>query len=314
MNRPAPFDSPVTENGYRWWYLDATDHESQQALVIIVFVGSVFSPYYFSARRKGNGQAENFCAINIGLYGDGRGKHWAMTERRARSVERGQNEYRLGPSCVRWEAGQLIYDIHERCAPFGQRLRGQVRVTPRVMHPTTYWLDEPRRHQWTPWSPEAKVEVEFNQPKIRWQGRAYVDGNAGDEALESAFQGWDWSRSSHAGGSILQYDVLRQDHSRELISICIKPDGTAQPLPAPDRQNVGRALWGIDRHPRSAYPLKLERTLEDTPFYTRNLLLQQTPEGPQEMVHESLDLQRFQRAWVRSLLPFRMPREFGRGR
>lgn len=312
--RPATFDSPVAENGYRWWYLDATDSSSQRALVIIVFVGSVFSPYYYRARQRANGQAENFCAINIGLYGNQRGKRWAMTERRSHSIVRSADEYRLGPSSIRWKNGQLVYDINERCAPLGQRLRGKVRVTPRVTHDVTYFLDEARRHRWTPWSPQADVEVELEQPEISWKGHGYVDGNDGDESLETAFNSWDWSRSTQNQSSLLQYDVLRADQSRKLISVRIGPDGKAQPVPELEEQYLRNAGWGVARRPRARYPLALVRTLEDTPFYTRNLLREQCPGGEQEVVHESLSLLRFKKPWVRTLLPFRMPREFKAGR
>jgi carotenoid 1,2-hydratase len=52
--------------------------------------------------------------------------------------------------------------------------------------------------------------------------------------------------------------------------------------------------------------LKVEQTLEDTPFYARSVLRSGAASGP--VMHESLDLDRFKKAWVRTLLPFRMPR------
>ena len=52
------------------------------------------------------------------------------------------------------------------------------------------------------------------------------------------------------------------------------------------------------------------RTLEDTPFYTRSLLRLDGAGTGLPMVHESLSMERFDRGWVRCLLPFRMPREF----
>mgnify|MGYP001372749352 CR=1 FL=1 len=50
---PAPgFAAPVTPGGYHWWYLDAMSDDGEHALTVIVFVGSVFSPYYAAARRR----------------------------------------------------------------------------------------------------------------------------------------------------------------------------------------------------------------------------------------------------------------------
>ena len=53
---PAPrFDRPVPPNGYLWWYLDALSDDGRHGFTIIAFVGSVFSPYYAAARRRGGG-------------------------------------------------------------------------------------------------------------------------------------------------------------------------------------------------------------------------------------------------------------------
>jgi len=55
--------------------------------------------------------------------------------------------------------------------------------------------------------------------------------------------------------------------------------------------------------------LKVEQTLEDTPFYARSVLRSGSSGAVSEpIMHESLDLDRFKKAWVRALLPFRMPR------
>lgn len=311
--RPAPFDTPVPRDGYRWWYLDATDAASDQALVIIVFVGSVFSPYYYRARQRGAGNPENFCAINVALYGPGKRKRWAMTERRAGSIARSADEYRLGPSRVCWQQGQLQFDIHERCTPLGQALRGRVSVTPQLTHDGVYALDAQQRHHWTPWAPQCHARVEFDQPGCRWQGEAYMDANAGDEPLEAAFRGWDWSRCRRADGTELHYQVAGRDGTRSGLSMLIDPQGRAHQQAARPSQPLARALWGVPREVAGGADATLLHTLEDTPFYTRNLLHAQTAAGARELVHESLSMERFRQAWVRSLLPFRMPREWPGG-
>ena len=53
---------------------------------------------------------------------------------------------------------------------------------------------------------------------------------------------------------------------------------------------------------------EVTRTLEDAPFYARSLVASQVLGKPAIAVHESLSLTRFRAAWVRMLLPFRMPR------
>ena len=52
----------------------------------------------------------------------------------------------------------------------------------------------------------------------------------------------------------------------------------------------------------------LLRTLEDTPFYARSMLSANAGSEEFLVMHESLDLERFRSRWVRTLLPFRMPR------
>ena len=61
------FDEPVVPGGYAWWYLDALSDDGQHGLAIIIFLGSVFSPYYaWSGRRD----PLNHCAVNVALYGE----------------------------------------------------------------------------------------------------------------------------------------------------------------------------------------------------------------------------------------------------
>ena len=93
------FDAEVPDGGYRWWYLDAFSDDGKAALTIIVFVGSVFSPYYYRARRRHDGNHENFCSVNAILYGPDR-RRWSLTERGAGDLKRGCDQIVIGPSRV----------------------------------------------------------------------------------------------------------------------------------------------------------------------------------------------------------------------
>ena len=42
-------------DGYVWWYVDALSDDGRHGLTLIAFIGSVFSPYYALARRRGAG-------------------------------------------------------------------------------------------------------------------------------------------------------------------------------------------------------------------------------------------------------------------
>jgi carotenoid 1,2-hydratase len=73
---------PVPHGGYAWWYVDGLSDDGRHGITLIAFIGSVFSPYYAWARRRGGGDPEHHCALNVALYGAG-GKRWALTERAA---------------------------------------------------------------------------------------------------------------------------------------------------------------------------------------------------------------------------------------
>ena len=80
----------------------------------------------------------------------------------------------------------------------------------------------------------------------------------------------------------------------------------------PPRATLPGTLWRVRRETRSdsgeAKPL---RRFEDAPFYARSLIGHRLLGEEVASVHESLDLDRFARQWVRVLLPFRMPRRSG---
>ena len=65
--------------GYVWWYVDALSDDGAHGITLIAFLGSVFSPYYAWARRRGPSDPLRHCALNVALYGPR--KRWAMTER-----------------------------------------------------------------------------------------------------------------------------------------------------------------------------------------------------------------------------------------
>ncbi len=92
------FDLAVTPGGYAWWYLDATSDDGRCGLTLIAFVGSVFSPFYAGARRRGRAEAIDHCAINVALYGDT--SRWAMTERDRGAVRRTAEQFADWPEPV----------------------------------------------------------------------------------------------------------------------------------------------------------------------------------------------------------------------
>ena len=95
--RGPDFARVVHANGYAWWYIDALSDDGQSGITIIAFIGSVFSPYYAFARRKGVADPLNHCAVNVAIYRKAANR-WTMTERPRGAVSRTTNSFTVGPS------------------------------------------------------------------------------------------------------------------------------------------------------------------------------------------------------------------------
>jgi carotenoid 1,2-hydratase len=299
------FDRPVKPGGYAWWYVDAISADGAQALTLIAFIGSVFSPYYAWANRKTPAPAENFCAMNVALY-QRRGGYWAMTERNAAKLRRSADALRIGPSALHWDGVTLSAEVDERCAPLPRRLLGRITVRPRAIQPELFHLDAAQRHRWQPIVPMASVEVRFQAPQVSWSGEAYFDSNDGDVPLAEDFSAWHWAR---AGNKIL-YNVEYPGGGTQDLALQIGQDGTAKRFMAPPAQPLPATFWRMQRLvPADAgQDARLLKTLEDAPFYSRSLIETRIAGERLTGVHESLSLRRFSAPWVRALLPFRMPR------
>ena len=297
--------------GYAWWYLDGLSDDGRHGITAIAFIGSVFSPYYARTRRRGGGTADptRHCAINVALYGPG--SRWAMTERSAAALQRTPTMLRIGPSQIGWHDDVLVLEIDEWTVPWPRRLRGTVRLQApqRWHHPVCLAADG--AHWWHPIAPAATIEVDLREPALSWRGTAYLDANHGDAPLESAFRRWDWSRAHRRdGGAVVLYDVTRRDGSNDAIALAFEPGGDVAAYAAPPPAPLPRSGWGIARNTRCdvGAAATVADTLTDAPFYARSLVRTQLGGEPVTAMHESLSLERFDRAWVQAMLPFKMPR------
>ncbi len=270
---------------------------------MIAFIGSVFSPYYAWARRRGPGDPFRHVALNVALYGERRG--WALTERGAGALDRGPDFLSIGPSALTWDGNALTIRINEITMPIPSRIRGVVRIHPSALERQVRFLDEAGRHRWSPIAPCARAEIALEQPALRWTGAAYFDTNDGDAPLEADFANWTWSRSTTRTGTNILYDVTRRDRSALSLGLRYAHEGGAADFQPADIVRLPSTRWGISRTTRagSASPTVRE-TLEDTPFYARSVLV----DGSGLTMHESLSLDRFRSPWVQAMLPFRMPR------
>ncbi|MFW5660081.1 MAG: carotenoid 1,2-hydratase [Oceanicaulis sp.] len=266
----------------------------------------MFSPYYAWAGRRA---PMDHCALNVCLYARGKTR-WAMTERGAGAVSVSADRFRVGPSQVRFEDGALIYDIDERGAPLPYPVRGRVVFSPQVVQQEGFALDAAGRHVWRPIWPRARVEAHFDRPGVSFKGAGYVDMNAGTEPLEAGFASWNWARASSKDGAIILYDSVWRSGGGSNLALEIGADGAARRFKAPPTAGLPNVGWGVARATRAETGARVVKTLEDTPFYSRSLVESDCLGAPRTFMHESLDLDRFASGWVKTLLPFRMPRRF----
>jgi carotenoid 1,2-hydratase len=275
---------------------------------VIAFIGSVFSPYYAWARRRGPADPQQFCAVNVALYGPR--KRWALTERRATSLQRDRQTLAIGPSGLAWDGDALTITIAETTVPFPSRLRGTVRVHPAALTGHSETLDAAGRHRWSPIAPVGRVEVAMTAPALRWSGRAYLDSNAGERPLEDDFARWDWSRADLRDGAALLYDVTRRDGTDLSLALRMDAHGQVTRFAPPPAAALPRTGWRVRRTTRAdaGFAPRVRQTLEDTPFYARSVLDTRLLGEDAVAVHESLSLDRFRSPIVQLMLPFRMPR------
>jgi carotenoid 1,2-hydratase len=292
------FDVSVKPNGYHWWYIDGMSDDGRYGIVIIAFLGSVFSPYYRAARKFGAADPANHCAINVALYGKTR--RWAMTEHSHHHMDRDAERFQVGRSMMRWEHDALVIDIDECCAFLPYKLRGQVTLTLGQMFDETIALDAAGRHKW-------RAEADFEAPRLSWSGIAYHDMNWGEEPLEDAFEKWTWQRSSSGKQTQVLYKLIRRDGTH--FSFGRNYGGNiVQDCEVPIAHKLKRGLWGMDRVVLSEQVPRLLASLEDAPFYTRNYV-QVTLNGEKaDAFHESVSLPRFCHPAVQWMLPYRMLR------
>jgi carotenoid 1,2-hydratase len=298
-------DEAVPLNGYRWWYVDALSDDGRHGLTVIAFVGSVFSPYYLAARRRGPAQPENHCAINVALYGAKR--RWSMTEHGTRHMRRDADSFAVGATSLHWQGGRLRIEINARCAPLPFPLKGRIDLYTDHFSATTMVLDGTGCHRWRPVAPEARVEVNLEQPRLGWSGAAYHDMNWGEEPLEQGFASWTWARAHTKAGTQVIYDAQRRDGSRQAFGLAFA-QGQSRPISVPPEWALPRGLWRMPRPLHADAAPELVATLEDAPFYTRNRVRMDLNGEACEAIHESLSLPRFVHPITQWMLPFRMPR------
>ncbi len=284
--------------------------DAKYGLTIIIFIGSVFSPYYAWARNRGRAEPENHLAVNVALYGSG-GHRWTMTERGRGTLDRSADHIEIGPSSAEWlEDGNLLIEVDEITAPVPRRVRGRVLVSPLCSTAEAVALDEAGRHHWHPIAPRARVTVSMDQPAQSWTGSGYIDHNRGREPLEAAFSSWTWCRTIEQDRTRIYYDIVEKTGKISGLHLSYTDKSERIPIVAPPMTSGGQTLWRlpIDLRSEDGARSLIRQRWEDGPFYARTLIAPRIDGSEVLAVHETVSLSRFATSWVQYLLPFRMPR------
>ena len=214
------FELALSRDGYAWWYLDGVSDCGRYAVTAITFLGSVFSPSYAAARRRGPADPLAFPAINIALYDRVGRSHWVFTEHRRDSLHRSESSLEMAGTSLRRSGQEVELTFDERTSPFprldARRLEGSIKLCADDAAPALpIVLDETGRHLWWPVAPRARISVDVPSIGLRWSGTGYHDANAGERPLERDFARWTWGRFYGPNGEIwILYDALLRSGER----------------------------------------------------------------------------------------------------
>lgn len=222
----------------------------------------------------------------------------------------------MGASLFELSERGLALRFDERTSPFprlgARRVEGSIRLE--AEHPagaTPRALDGRGAHLWWPIFGRARLRVDVAREGVGWSGWGYHDANAGDEPLERAFSSWTWGRFHAGDETIITYDARPRSGSPSPLALVVDAGGCVRPFEgATEAVACGRTAWGLPlsfRAERGGKP-GLEQILEDGPFYARHRVASRFGGRRVEGIGETLSLERFESAWVRFLLPFRLRR------
>lgn len=301
MSPPVIPSLPSTAGAYRWLYADVS--VGDYSAVCIFMVGSLFSPRYAVAARRGGRPLEH-CAVNFALYERGVRRRWVLSEySRVEQVD--ARCLRIGRSTLRYgEDGSVRMVVDERTAPWGRRVCASL-----VLEPLTPRMDELRLvpglpHYWQPLAPRARAWMKVESEGLEAEGLGYHDTNHGEELLGSRLPGWHWTRTHHAEVTVVDYHLPDGVPS---VRVTGHPDGVwceRGVVTPPEARPMSLTGWGL-RVPSRLHAgnvvLGEPRLLESSPFYAR---VEARVQGF-DALGEVADFRRFHSPLIRWMAHFR---------
>lgn len=340
MSSPSlgPVECAAARGGYAWWYVEAHDTDNRYGLTLILFAGSVFSPFYAERLRLGEpARGHEHPAVNLAFYERSPGasrpatqRLWAMNEYRPSALSMGERRIAIGDSFIEYaDDGSARIELHEDTTRFfgdpGQRVDATLRITAQNPTEPPLLLGENASREAHFWQPlvvagDAEVELSYGERRIRFSGRAYADRNFGSGRLENTFTRWSWAHgiaeSPDTRRALLLYRAERRDCGVTGLRVAyhdvrqprdVRSD-TRSSSSAPSLRQRG-FLWLPVPTRVTVDDVRCERELdgrlEDAPFYARYLARLRDTSGSYLGVGEYLDLERFRRRAVQELLTFK---------
>ncbi len=291
MNR---FELPSGPGSYRWYYLDLSAGDF--TAVVIFMVGSIFSPRYSSAHRRG-GEPQEHAAVNFALYEKGTRWQWVLSEYQKVELNDAGRSLRIGGSSMTYTRdGRLLVELVDKTPLWGKPAEVRVELTPEGPGHSPLRLVEGMEHWWRPIAPRAHAKLELPRHGLKLEGRGYHDGNHGQVPLGSDLRGWDWVRTHAQDATTITYRPWHPEPVEQRRAWQVRVDARAievsqsAPSPAPST----RTVWGL-RVPSRLAAEQAPVLLESSPFYAR---LESAADGRHSLA-EVADFRRFHSPWVR---------------
>jgi carotenoid 1,2-hydratase len=289
---------PSEPGAYRWFYADVT--AGDLSAVFIFMVGSLFSPRYSVAARRG-GRPREHCAVNFALYHRGLRRRWVLSEYRLMEQE-SDRQLRIGRSTLSYEGNGVRMQVDERAAPWGRRVKARLTLEPMTPMGDEVQLVPGLPHWWQPLAPRTRAWLEVETENLSLEGLGYHDTNHGEEQLGARLPGWHWSRTHGERETVVDY-VLPEGVAP--VQVVAGPSGLrCQRGGIAVAREMDRTVWGlrVPRHLLGSTPVAGEgRLLESSPFYAR---VENRANGANTL-GEVADFRRFHSPLIRWMAHFR---------
>ncbi|WP_233582576.1 carotenoid 1,2-hydratase [Corallococcus sp. CA053C] len=296
---PALPALPDAAGAYRWFYADVT--AGPYSAVCIFMLGSLFSPRYSVAARRGGHPLEH-SAVNFALYHHGVRRLWVLSEYPHAEVE-GPGRLRIGRSTLTHAAdGSVRMEVDDWTAPWGRPVRASLTLKPLTPRGDEVQLMPGLPHYWQALAPRSEARLEVSSLEVAAEGMGYHDTNHGHELLGERLSGWHWARTHHADHTLVDYHL---PGGVAPLRVRAGPGGVVcERGPMTEARPTNITGWGL-RVPARLHAgnevVGTPRLLESSPFYARL----ESRRGSLDTMGEVADFRRFHSPFIRWMAHFR---------